>query len=302
MLASFRKILKFSWESFSQNKGLFFTTILVITITTFLITSLFLLRGLTNSLVSSLQEKVDISVYFNLDVEEKDILQVKEKLAEIPEVRDVKYISREQALDDFIEKHKDNPVIIESLEEIGENPLAAHLNVRAWQASQYEQISGFLEQGYFRELIDKIDYHQNKTLIERIFSISATIERSSVILILVLVVLAILVAFNTVRLGILNFRKEISIMRLVGASNWFIRGPFIVQGVISGILATIVTLSLFSLGSYVLSSKIEILISGFSLFDYFKSNLGTILSIQLVCALGLGIIPALFAIRRYLKV
>ena len=64
MLNSFRKIFRFSWESFSQNKGLFFTTILVITITTFLIVSLFLLRGLTNSLVISLEEKVDISVNY----------------------------------------------------------------------------------------------------------------------------------------------------------------------------------------------------------------------------------------------
>lgn len=302
MLTSLKKILKFSWESFFQNKGLFFTTILVITITTFLITSLFLLKGLTSSLVSSLQAKVDISVYFNLDTEEEEILEVKEKLSEIPEVKDIEYISREKALAYFIEKHKDNPVIMESLEEIGENPLAAHLNIRAWQASQYEQISNFLEHGYFRDIIDKIDYRQNKTLIERIFSISATVERTSLLLILVLAGLAILVAFNTVKLGILNFRKEISIMRLVGASNWFIRGPFMIQGMISGILATIVTLSLFSLGCYFLAPKVEVLITGFNLFEYFKGNLGTIILIQLVSALGLGIIPALFAIRKYLRV
>lgn len=302
MLASFRKILKFSWESFSQNKGLFFTTILVITITTFLIVSLFLLKGLTSSLVSNLQEKVDISVYFNLDAEEGEILKVKEKLSDIPEVKDVEYISREKALAFFIEKHKDNPVIMESLEEIGENPLAAHLNVRAWQASQYEQISNFLEQGYFRDIIDKIDFHQNKTLINRIFSISVTIERTSLILILVLAGLAVLVAFNTVRLGIMNFRSEISIMRLVGASNWFIRGPFVVQGMISGIFATIITISIFSVGCYYLTPKIGVLITGFNLFEYFKSNLGAVIAIQLVSALGLGIIPALFAIRKYLKV
>lgn len=302
MLTFFRKILKFSWEGFSRNQGLFFTTTLIITITTSLVVGLFLMKGLTNSLVSSLQEKVDISVYFNLDTEEGEIMQVKEKLAEIPEVRDIEYISREKALAYFIEKHKDNPVIMESLEEIGENPLAAHFNIKAWQASQYEQISNFLEHGYFRDIIDKIDYHQNRTLIERIFSISSTIERSSLFMILVLVVLAVLVAFNTVKLGILNFKKEISIMRLVGASNWFIRGPFVVQGVITGVLAIIITLLIFSLGSYFLAPKVGVLTTGFDLFEYFKSNLGAIILIQLVSALGLGIVPSLFAIRKYLKV
>jgi len=302
MLESFKKILKFSRESFSRNEGLFFTTTIIITIATSLIVGLFLLKGLTNSLVISLQEKADISVYFSLDTEEEEILKVRQELSEIPEVKDIEYISREKALSFFEERHKDNPVIIESLEEIGDNPLAAHLNIRAWQASQYEQISGFLEQGYFKDIIDKVDYYQNKTLIDRIFSISSTIEKTSLLLILVLVALAIFVTFNTMKLGILNFRKEISIMRLVGASNWFIRGPFIIQGLISGIIATLITLVIFTLGCYFLTPKLEILITDFSLFGYFQSNLAAIVLIQLVSALGLGTIPTLFAIRKYLKV
>jgi len=302
MLISLKKILKFSWESLSRNKSLFLTTTFIITITTFLIVGLFLLKGLTNSLVSSLQEKVDISVYFALNTSEEEILKLKQELSGIPEVKDIKYISREEALNLFKEKHKDNPVIMESIEEIGENPLAAHLNIKAWQASQYEQISNFLEQGSHKENIDKIDYHQNKTLIEKIFSIGSTIEKTSLLFILISVLLAILVAFNTVRLGILNLRREISIMRLVGASNWLIRGPFIIQGVISAILASFITLFVFGFACNLLSSKIEVLIAGFNLFDYFKNNLGTIIAVQLISALGLGTIPTFLAIRKYLKV
>lgn len=302
MLIFFRKILKFSWEGFSRNKGLFLTTTFIITITTSLIIGLFLLKGLSNSLVSSLEEKVDISVYFSLNTPEEDILKVKEELSGIPEVKDIRYVSREEALNLFKEEHKDNLVIIESLEEIGENPLAAHLNIKAWQASQYEQISNFLEQGSYKETIDKVDYHQNKTIIDRIFSISSTIEKTSLLFILVLAILAILVAFNTVRLGIFNLRKEISIMRLVGASNWLIRGPFIIQGVIAALLATLITISIFGFASYLIAPKIGVLIAGFDLFEYFKSNLGIIILIQLVSALGLGTVPSFIAIRKYLKV
>jgi len=302
MLNSFKKIIRFGWEGFKRNKGLFLTTTFIITITTSLIVSLFVLKGITSSLVGMLEEKVDISVYFVSTTPEEEILKVRQELSTIPEVKNVKYISREEALSLFKEKHKDNTVIIESIEEIGDNPLAAHLNIKAWQASQYEQISNFLEQGSFKDAIEKIDYYQNKTIIERMFFIGSSVERASLIFILVSAFLAVMVAFNTVRLGIFNVNKEISIMRLVGASNWMIRGPFIIQGVISAILATVITFSIFALTCSFLSPKIEVLITGFNLSGYFKANLGIIILIQLVSALGLGIIPALLAIRKYLKV
>jgi len=302
MLTSLKKIIKFSFENISRNKGLFLTTIFIIVIATSLISGLFVLRHLTNSLVDSLKDKVDISVYFTLNAPEEEIMRVKEQLSQVPEVKEVKYISKEEALTIFKERHKNDPVIMESLEEIGDNPLAAHLNVKAWQASQYEQISNFLESSPFSDIIDKIDYYQNKTIIERLFSISAAVQKVSFIFIIVSAILAVLVAFNTVRLGILDFKKEISIMRLVGASNWFIRGPFVVQGAISGMLAVVISLIIFAVGCWFLTPKIEILSSGFSLFNYFKSHLGSIALIQLVCGLCLGIIPSLFAIRKYLKV
>lgn len=302
MLTSLKKIIKFSGENISRNKGLFFTTIFIIVITTSLISGLFVLRDLTNSLVDSLRDKVDISIYFTLDAPEEKIIRIKEELSKVPEVKEINYVSREEALIIFKERHKSDPIIIESLEEIGDNPLAAHLNVKAWQASQYEQISNFLESSPFSDIIDKIDYYQNKTIIERLFSISSTVQGVSFVFIVLSGILAVLVAFNTVRLGIFDFKKEISIMRLVGASNWFIRGPFIVQGAVLGVLAAVISLVIFAVGCWFLAPKIEILAPSFSLFNYFKSHLGLITLIQLLCGLGLGIIPSLFAIRKYLKV
>jgi len=302
MLTSFKKIFKFGWENFSRNKGLFFATIFITVITSSLISGLFILNGATEHLIASIQEKVDISVYFSSYATEEEIFDIEEKLAKIPEVKDIEYISKEEALYLFKERHKNNPVIIESLEEIGENPLAAHLNIKAWEASQYEQISGFLEGGPFNGVIDKVDYYQNKTIIDRIFSITSTIERASLFFIAVSSILAVLITFNTVRLGIMNFKEEISVMRLVGASNWFIRGPFAVQGFISGIIATIVTVIIFSVGCWFLSPKIGNVVSEFNLFSYFQANIFAIIGIQLGTSLLLGIIPSLIAIRKYLKV
>jgi cell division transport system permease protein len=300
MLNSIKKIFKFSLENISRNKGLFFTTTLTVTMTTSLIVGLFVLEGATNSLVGHLQEKIDISVYFNPDVEEESIVMMREELARVPEITSVNYISREEALYTFIERHGNDPLIMESLEEIGDNPLVAHLNIKAAQASQYEQISVFLEKSSFRDLINKVDYHQNRTVIERIFSISNSIEKTSYLFIIISAFLAILVTFNTIRLGIVNLKREISVMRLVGASNWFIRGPFAFQGMISALLATIFTLIFFTGVCYFLSPKVETLVSGFSLIGYFQANIVTIILIQLGSAMGIAIIPSLVAIRKYL--
>jgi len=302
MLVSIKKILKFSWESFSRNKGLFFTTTFIITITTSLIGGLFFLRGVTDSLIYNLQEKVDISVYFNQNADEESILEIKQELAEVSEVKDIEYISSEEALTRFKEKHKDDVVIIESLREIGENPLVAHLNIKAGQASQYEQISNFLEGDSFKRVIDKVDYHQNKTVIERIFFISSNVEKASLLFIIISAILAVLIAFNTVRLEISSFKREISIMKLVGASDWFVRGPFMVQGMVSAVLATLVALLIFFVGCYFLAPKVEMLITGFSLMEYLQTNLLTIILIQLVSALGLGMVPSFVAIRKYLNI
>ena len=118
----------------------------------------------------------------------------------------------------------------------------------------------------------------------------------------ILVLVAVLVAFNTVRLAIYNSKEEIETMRLVGASNNFIRGPFLVQGVIVGLLASLITLSIFGIGLFLLSPGLKFMLSGFNLFRYFMDNLSVIFSIQLAAGMGLGITSSWLAIRKYLRV
>jgi len=252
--------------------------------------------------MSSLEEKVDISVYFKKETLEEDILRAKEEITQIPEVKEVKYVSREEALGRFVEKHKENPVLLESLREVGENPLLASLNIAAREASQYETVAKFLENASFKNLIEKIDYYQRKPVIERIFSLTSGINRAGISLSIVLAIIAILIVFNQVRLAIYNSREELTIQRLVGASNWFIRGPFLVQGAISGFFAMIFCLLIFTLICWGFSPKLEILFPGLNFFSYFISNFGFIFLIQIATGIGLGVISSLIAIRRYLEI
>jgi len=302
MVTLIKRIFKSGWLSFSRDGGLAAATCLIMLIPILLITSLFLLKDVGQFLISTIQEKADISVYFKEGAPEEDILKVKEEVSEIPEVKSVKYVSKEEALESFVQRHKDDPVLMESLEEVGGNPFLAALNIRSFEASQYQAVANFFETGISENLIEKIDYYQRKSVIDRIFALTSGMGKTGISLSIVLAIVAILVAFNTIRLAILNQKEEIKIQRLVGASNWFIRGPFLVQGAISGIFATIICLLIFTLICWFLSPKIEILFSGLNIWKYFTSNFFTIILLQLVTGIGLGVISSTIAIRKYLKV
>ena len=302
MFTLIKRIFKSGWLSFSRDGSLAVATCFIMLIPIFLASSLFLLKDVSQFLISTIQEKADISVYFKESAPEEDILEVKEEISEIPEVKSVKYVSKAEALESFVQKHKDDPVLMESLEEVGGNPFLGALNIRAFEASQYQAVANFFETGTFENLIEKVDYYQRQPVIERIFALTSGMGKGGISLSIVLAIVAILVAFNTIRLAIINQKEEIKVQRLVGASNWFIRGPFLVQGAISGIFAVIICLLIFTLFCWFLSPKIEILFSGLNTWRYFTGNFFTIILIQLATGIGLGVISSTIAIRKYLKI
>ncbi len=302
MFILIKRIIRSSWKNFCRNKGLSLATLFIMIITMSLFTSVFLLRGITNFLILEIQKRADISVYFELNVLEEEILKIKSELVQLPEVKDVQYVSREKALEKFKERHKGNPIIIAALEEIGVNPLPASLNIRAVGLREYAVIANFLEDPLFMNLIYKIDYLDRKPLIERIFAITSNINWTVIIISLIFGLVAILIFLNTIRLSIYAQKEEIAIQKLVGASNWFIQGPFIVQGIITGIFAVLISFLIFAVSCFFFDSKIETIMPGFNLWHYFTTNLFTIILIQFIIGVGLGTISSIVATRRYLKV
>ena len=277
-------------------------TVFVLILVIILTTSLFLFSGVSQFIIALVEEKADISVYFKEEALGPEILEVKEELAKIPEVKEIKYISQEAALEDFNERHKENPVLMASLAEVGHNPFLASLNIMAFEPGQYETIANFLETSDFATLVEKVDYYERRPVIERIFSITSAANRTFIFLSIILAIVAILVTFNTTRLAIYNAREEIKIQRLVGAGSWFIRGPFLIQGILAGILAALASLVLVSLSTWFLSPKIEVFFPGLNIFQFFSVNLWQIILIQFATGILLGIISSFLAIRKYLRV
>lgn len=301
MLTSFKRIIKIGYKNFFRNIGLNVATVFVISIVVCLISFLFVFNFASNILLKNIQNKVDVSVYFKENASTEEILSIKSALSEIPEVENIDYTPKEQSLEEFTERHKEDAVIMESLAEIGINPFLASLSVRASDGAQYEKIVNFLEADSYQNIIEKVDYYQRKSVIDKVFSITSGINKGGISLSIILGLIAIVVAFNTVRIAICSSNEEISVMRLVGAQNLFIRGPFVVQGIIWGVFSALISLVFISIICYGLNSPVNDLAS-ISIFNLFIANFWMLLLIQVVSGASIGVASSLIAVEKYLKV
>jgi len=302
MLTSFSRIIVSGWLHFWRNIWLSSATISVLFLALFVAAILLFLGFTTTHIARILEDKVDISVYFIPEISEENILDVKSQLLGFQEVKNVEYVSREQALETFRERHKDNPLIIASLEELEENPLRASLSIKAYQASSYAAIAEFLGSESMGSLVEKVDYRENKDLIERLFTITGNIKKAGLVSSAMLSLIAVLVAFNTVRLAIYNEKDSIAIMRLVGAGDWFIRGPFIVQGMLVGFFAALLSTLAMVILAIIFSERLNAFIPGLNMLGYFKTNILLFLAVEFGGGVILGSLSSFIAIRNYLKV
>jgi len=280
-------------------------SILVMTITLFVITSLIFLQAILFSSLDQIKNKVDITIYFNLNSPENKIITLKETLEKLPEVASISYVSAEDALSRFRKRHADDYLIIQALEELDENPLSAYLNVKAKETSQYEGIVKFLQgdsalTSDSAGIIEKINYNQNKVIIDRLVAIIDGAKKLGMGVTALLVLISIIITFNTIRLTIYISREEIGIMKLVGASSKYVRGPFVVEGAIYGLIATIIAVAIFFPVTLWFGNNMTNFLD-LNLYQYYLANFFQIFSIVLISGLGLGVISSTLAISKYLK-
>lgn len=299
---NFIRIFKYGWLGFIRNAWISTATVSIMILALSVISALLVVGYIADTFVKELQGKVDVSVYLAQEAEESKILQLQYTLGARPEVKEVEYISREDALSAFRKRHKDNELLMASLEELEVNPFQASLNIKAQQASQFEAIVGFLEGYTGAEIIEKVNYKENEKVIQRLTAITSSIERIGLFFALGLSLVVVLVTFNTIRLVIYNYRDEISVMKLVGASDWFIRGPFIVAGLLYGVISAAITWIVFYFFVWIVSEKTGAVFPGTDLAGYWSSNIFAILALLVSFGVGLGIISSFIAVRRYLRV
>lgn len=304
-MTAFHRIIKSGLLSFRRNGLVSWAAVLTMTVTLSVITALLLLQAVLSFSLEQVKNKVDVTIYFTPKAPEEKILLLKESISKLPEVAEVEYTSAQEAITLFRERHSDDYPTIQALDEINENPLGAYLNVRAKEISQYESIANFMKSDNVlvlgsANIIDKINYYENKSVIERLSNIIKGAKQLGFILTLLLVIISIAVTLNTIRLTIFISREEISIMRLVGASRVRVQGPFMVEGAIYGLVATVLTAVLFWPATAWVGRNLSSFL-GMNLFEYYKSNFLQIFIIMLLSGIVLGSIASLLAVRRYLE-
>ena len=302
MFENFFRVFKFGWQNFWRNLWLSFGSIFVIFIALVLVGGVFLVWGMTENLTQILESKVDITVYFKDNVQEKDILEVKKELSSIPDVKSIDYVSKEKALENFKENYKDNSLVIESLNEVGGNPLPASLNINASSAASYEKIANYLTKSKFSNLIDNINWKDTKDVINKLFALTSNIKKIGGIASISLIVIAALVIFNTIRISIFARNKEIEIMKLVGATNWFIRSPFLIEGMLLGLVGGLLGFCVFYGINWAFFDNPPLLLSDLGFFTFFQENLPLILAIEIGGGILIGLFSSFFAVQRHLNV
>ena len=304
MITELRRIIKSGFINFTRGGMVSWAAVLVVTITLSVITTIILLQAVLYFSLNAIKDKVDVTIYFVPDAPEDKIMLLQDSISKLPEVELVTYTSAEESLKNFRERHKNDYPTIQALDEIGENPLGAYLNVKAKEISQYESIANFLQGDALAlgsaSIIDKVNYHQNKLVIDRLHGIISGAQRLGFLITLVLIIISIIISFNTIRLAIFISKEEIGVMRLVGASKMSVRGPFMVEGMIYGIIATFVTLLLFLPITVWFGSNMTGFL-GINMYDYYVSNFFQIFTIILLSGIVLGVISSFLAIRKYLN-
>lgn len=302
-----KRVLVSGGKNFGRGGAVSAATVLIMTVTLAIIGSLIFVSALLSYTLGTIKEKVDVSVYFVTTASEGEILAVKDQLEKLPQVAVVTYTSADETLTAFRERHANDQLTLQALDELGGNPLDASLEVRAKDPSEYESIVNFLEASPALSvggvsIVDRINYQQNKEVIDRLsLAINATQEIGFAIVIL-FAIASILIAFATIRLAIYTARDEIGVMRLVGASNAYIRGPFIVAGIITGLVAAVIVLAVLWPASWYAGTKTVSWFGGFSVFSYYADHFIMVCFILVGSGIALGAAASVLAIRRYLKV
>lgn len=289
-------------NNFYRNGWLSFATVSVLAISLYVISVTVILGVTANIVLKNVQDKINVSVYFNPDVEESRILEIKESLIGYQEIKSIDYVSKDKALLQFKKMGENNPSINQALDEIGENPLLSALVVRAKNPSEYDIIVKAIKGSSFAGDIGRIDFEENQAAIEKLTGIMKIVEQVGLTMGIVFVFIGILITFNAIRLTMYAHKQEFEIMRLVGASNIYIRMPFIFEGIFYGIVSAFVVMITLYITSKFLSPLTQGSIMGGDIVSFYFGNFFTIFGSLLLSGILLGTVSGIIAIKRYLKV
>lgn len=300
------RVFKGGLLNFVRNAWLAIAAMAVMVITlSIVLFSVIASATLTNT-IQQITDKIDISVYLNDDIQESQKNDLVRDVKKLDNVKQVIYISKDEALRLYREQNQNNLDLLMAISQT-DNPLPASLQIKPQDPNRIQGIKDFLEKPEIKTLqSEETSYSgDRKEAIDKITQATAFFQRAAFVGMVVFGVISMLIIFNTIRMAIFNRRDELSIMRLLGASTWYIRGPFVVETVVYGVVAALVSVALCHIIFVVSSSTFDA--NSLGLLDirysseYYSRNFWLILLAQLCLGIFIGGASSIIATRRYLK-
>lgn len=305
---SFERVIKSGLVNFFRNAWLAVAAIAVMVITLSIVLFSVIANATFANTINQITDRIDVSVYLQDEVgnNEEQREELIGQIEQLENVKSVTFVSKDEALERYKEQNNDNLDLLVAISQT-DNPLPASLQIKPDNPDNIEPIRQFLEQPDIKELqAEETSYSgDRKAAIDKIGTATTFIRRAGVVGVVVFALISMLIIFNTIRMAIFNRRDELTIMRLLGASTWYIRGPFVVETVFYGIVSAIISVVLcsvvFSIQSNAFNASTLGLLDIQYASDYFAKHFWLILAVQLTIGILIGAVSSIIATRRYLK-
>ena len=288
-----------------RNIWLSLVTLMILVLALFSINLLLAVKVLGSSTISAVKNKIDVNLYLKTDAAEDRILALKAKVSQLEAVRQVDYISKQAAAETFREKNKNRPEILQTLIELGKNPLSPSLVIKPKDVNNYNELIASLNK-IDDDIIESRDFEDYQTVLVKTNNITQKASQVGLTVSLLFILITVLVVYNTARVAIYTHRREIGIMKLVGASTWFIRAPHLISGIIYAFLGVAIIIIIL----YPFLGLIQPYLSSFfygldfevNILSYYNNNFFTIFGLEFLAAALVNLLASLIAVGKYSKV
>lgn len=302
-MLSIYRIIKFSFQDIFRNIWLTIITITILLLALFSINMLITVRLISDNAVSAVKEKINISLYLKAETPESEIMALKAKISNFDKVKSVTYISKQSALDSFRDKYKNNQAVLLALKELGRNPLSPSLTISPKDFNDSNLLINELRM-LDNQIIESRDFADNTVILSKINNVTKRINEVGLFIIALFILTSFLIVYNTIRVAIYTHRQEIEIMRLVGASNFFIYMPYVCSAFIYSLFSILIIIAIFYPFLSLLQPYLEVFFMDYNIniLAYFINNFFLIFGAQFLMVLIINILTSLLAVRKYARV
>ncbi len=298
------RVIKFTGQSLWRNAWLSLITLTIFVLTLMTVNAVLLVNVVTSSAIKAVQNEVQVAVYFVPGTSEATEKAVRGYLLGLSQVKTVEVITAEQALQNFRDKNAGDPTVLSALDEVGGNPFGDAVVVSAKSPDDFSFIIEAIKTPEFAPSIKQTDYTDYQVVIEKLTSFTDKLRLAGLVLAGFFGLISMLIIFNAIRIAIYVHRDEIAIMKLVGAQDWFIRAPFLLEAVLLSLLATVIMTGVVLASTKALDVPLMQYFgqANLSLWSYFTSNALVIFGGEFLGLAILSVLTTVFAIRKHLRV